>query len=69
MSQHIKDTVNFGESVFLMAPKDEIEEKRAPTDEPFFMLKGYNFQECEGTEFWNLCDTEYHYLLKYSDLG
>lgn len=69
MDNSVKDLVSFGESAFLMTLKDGNEEKRVPKDEPFFMFRGYTFPECEGTDFWNLSDTEYHYLLKYSDLG
>jgi hypothetical protein len=69
MDNFAKDLVSFGESAFLMTLKDGSEEKRVPTDEPFFMFRGYTFHECEGADFWNLSDTEYHYLLKYSDLG
>lgn len=69
MNNEASDIVTFGTSAFLMTLKDGSVESRIPADEPFFMFRGNTFPECEGADFWNLSDTEYHYLLKYSDLG
>lgn len=68
MDNSVKDLVSSSKNTFLVTLKDGSGEKRSPTDEPFFMFRGHTFAECEGADFYNLSDTEYHYLLKYSDL-
>ncbi len=60
-----EDLVSFGLQAFLIAVNG-LPQKRVPIDRESFKFRGYNFDQLEGGDFFNLSEEEYVYLLANS---
>jgi len=60
-----EDIASFGTEAFVIS-MNGLPQKRVPTDVDSFNFRGYTFNQCEDTDFWNITDDELLYLISNS---